>query len=118
MSSLNTTAYTPDATLSLYAPDELRQGARDIAQCVDVILSTQPGSDPLRVEFGTRYLDHIDTPVNVAAPRMVQEIIKALGRWEKRITVTAVTWVIVEHQIKYEVKWSSKYGDGFNILTL
>lgn len=118
MSSLITSAQTPDNTLSLYQADALSQGAKDIAQCIDVILSTQPGTDPFRSEFGTRYLDHIDTPVNLAAPRMLNEIVKAINRWEKRVTITAITYVILGQQIKYEVRWSSKYGDGFNILTL
>lgn len=118
MSSKITEATSADWQLSLASSDALVQGVNDISQCIEIILNTNPGSDPLRPTFGTRYLDHIDTPVNVAAPRMVNEIITAINTWEKRVTITNVSWRVVAEQIQYEISWTSKYGDGVNILAL
>lgn len=118
MSSLLSTVFSEDWQLSIAQPDALVQAASDVAQCIDLILRTQPGTDPLRPEFGTRYLDHIDAPVTVAAPRMVSEIITAIQRWEPRVTIDRVTWKVEGERVIYQVNWSSKYGPGVNILPL
>lgn len=107
-----------DWQLSLNAADAIVLGVDDIAQCIFLILNTQPGTDPLRPGFGTRYLDHIDSPINVAAPRMVNEIISAIQRWEKRVTITSVDWKASGSTVTYEISWTSKYGDGVNVLAL
>lgn len=118
MSSQITEVYSADWQLSLYQADELVQGAADVAQCIDIILNTQLGTDPLRPDFGTNYLDHIDKPVNVAAPGMVREIVTAISRWEKRVTINTVTWRVDEAKVTYQIEWSSKYGPGINIIAL
>lgn len=109
---------TTDWSLSTGAADELVVGIDDIAQCIDLILRTQPGTDPLRPKFGTRYIDHIDTPINIAAPRMVNEIVNAIELWEPRVVIREVKWSVVEAQVIYQVDWDSKYGAGTNIIPL
>lgn len=118
MSSKITEATSQDWQLALNSNDALVQGVNDISQCVQIILNTTPGSDPFRPTFGTNYLDHIDTPITVGAPRMVNEIVNAINTWEKRVTITSVNWRAVSEAVEYEISWTSKYGDGVNILAL
>jgi phage baseplate assembly protein W len=118
MSSTLDTVVSEDWQLSIQEPDALVQAGADISQCIDLILRTTPGTDPLRPEFGTRYLDHIDKPTPIAAPRIVTEIFTAIQRWEKRVTVERVTYRIEGERILYQVNWTSKYGQGINILPL
>lgn len=118
MSSSINNVISADWQLSIAQPDALVQELRDITQCIEIILKTVPGSDPLRPEFGTRYLDHIDKPAPVAAPLMVNEIITAIERWETRVTILAVNYKIEGSNIIYEISWSSAYGNGINILPL
>lgn len=69
-------------------PLKVVEGVDDIAQCVYVILTTIPGSDPLRQTFGSNVYKYIDRPMNEAQPRLIYEATEAIGRWEKRIEVT------------------------------
>ncbi len=118
MSSQYTSAISSDYSLSLYNRNALVQAQYDITQCIDIILNTQPGSDPFRPLFGTRYIDHLDTPVNVCAPNMVNEIVTAIERWEQRVKITSVTWKVDGSRVLYQIDWTSKYGRGVNILPL
>jgi phage baseplate assembly protein W len=110
--------FSPDWQLSNSTPNELVQGVDDITQCIDNILRTQPGTDPLRPTFGCRYIDHIDKPVTVAAPLIVNEIIDAITTWEKRVKIQVVNYRIEAENVIYEISWTSKYGDGVNIIPL
>lgn len=72
-------------------PLAIVEGAKDIMQCIYVILTTIPGSDPLRPTFGSNVYQYIDMPVNVAQPRLIYEATEAIKRWEKRVEVTRCT---------------------------
>lgn len=63
------------------------EGAEDIAQCVYIILTTVPGSDPLRPDFGSFVYQYLDRPMSEAQPMLIYEATTALARWEKRIEV-------------------------------
>ena len=118
MSSETTQAYSNDYQLSTAAPDALVQEIDDIRQCIETILNTQLGTDPMRPNFGTNYRNHIDGPNNVAPARMINDIIDAVTRWEDRITITNVTYLVKAEQTFYEISWSSRYGNGVNVLVL
>lgn len=111
------TVQSPDWQLSLNDSSALVEGLADISQCIDIVLNTQIGSDPMRPTFGTDYTS-IDSPVNVAAPNMVIAITNAIQRWETRATLQQVYYSIESENIVFSVKWTSKYGDGSNLLTL
>ena len=66
------------------------QGLDDVNQCVAIILSTPPGSDPLRPTFACDLAQFIDMPINLAYPHIVREVTQALETWEPRITVLAI----------------------------
>lgn len=62
----------------------------DLQQCVETILKTYPGQDALR-PFGSRILDHIDLPIQVARPLIIRDAVDAIALWEPRIQVQRVT---------------------------
>lgn len=62
----------------------------DINQAIRVILGTPIGSDPLRPDFGSDLAKYIDWPIDRATAHVVRETVKAIGRWEKRVTVKKV----------------------------
>lgn len=68
------------------------QGANDISQCMLIIIATRKGTDPFRPNFGSNIWNHIDQPLQVAAPAMVREIREAIGLWEPRVRVTKVEY--------------------------
>lgn len=80
------TIKSADWQIALDNPGEVAVDDRDIAQCIRIILTTVPGSDPLRPEFGARIDKFLDRPMNVALPRLVAEIRRAVLRWEPRVT--------------------------------
>jgi phage baseplate assembly protein W len=66
------------------------QGIADINQCIGIILSTPPGSDPLRPTFACDLWRLIDTPITVARPQLVREIVEGITKWEPRVRVLSV----------------------------
>ncbi len=66
------------------------QGLDDVNQCVMIILSTPPGSDPLRPTFACDLSQFIDMPISLAYPSVVREVTQALETWEPRIKVLSV----------------------------
>lgn len=66
------------------------QGIADINQCIGIILATPKGSDPLRPTFACDLWRWIDSPITVARPNLVREIVEAISRWEPRVRVISV----------------------------
>lgn len=87
--------------LSLKAPGQVTQGLNDVRQCVQIILTTTIGSDPLRPLFGSNIYTHIDKPVNIAAPLICAEILDCIGKWESRIIINRLVYDIVGSRIDF-----------------
>jgi phage baseplate assembly protein W len=66
------------------------QGAADVNQCLQIILTTPKGSDPLRPTFGADLFQFIDYPIKAAIPALVAEITDSITRWEPRIKLLSV----------------------------
>ncbi len=79
--------------ISIQNPDVLLSGTEDITQCVYLILSTIPGSDPLRPDFGSDLYKYLDKPLEENKPMMVYSIKEAVERWENRINVNRCEFV-------------------------
>jgi len=77
--------------LSVKMIGDVAEGIDDIRQCIQIILTTTKGSDPLRPLFGSNIWQHIDKPVNVAPALISSEIIDALVKWEPRIILNSIT---------------------------
>lgn len=87
-----------DWSLALDAPGkpgsglgQVVEGMADINQCVQIILTTPKGSDPLRPTFGANLWQFIDYPIDAAIPAIVREVTEAITLWEPRVTLTRVT---------------------------
>lgn len=74
----------------------VEEGLADIRQCLDIILRTQKGTDPLRPQFGSDIFQYVDKPVTVAIPNIIRAIIEATQIWEQRVTIRRVKYQMVE----------------------
>jgi len=69
----------------------LTHGEDDIAQAIELILSTMPGERPMRPEFGCEVHDLVFDTIDAAMVGKVDAAIRAaLDRWEPRVEVTAI----------------------------
>jgi len=66
------------------------EGLNDISQCIQIILTTPKGTDPLRPTFGSDLWQFIDYPINAAIPHMVREVFEAIEIWEPRVNLLSV----------------------------
>lgn len=87
--------------MSIKNPGGVTQGLNDVRQCVQIILTTTQGSDPLRPLFGSNIYQHIDKPVTIAAPLICAEILDCIGKWEQRITIQRLVYDIIGHRIEF-----------------
>jgi phage baseplate assembly protein W len=67
------------------------QGVADVNQCIQIILTTPKGSDPLRPTFGADLWKFLDAPINAAISAIVTEVTTAITQWEPRVKLTSVT---------------------------
>lgn len=72
------------------------QGVDEISQSMLNVLLTYPGSDILRPDFGSGIYEHIAAPINIAAPLMAAAIKTDITRWEPRVKVIDVTYLLQE----------------------
>jgi phage baseplate assembly protein W len=70
---------------------EVVQGTADVNQCIQIILFTPKGADPLRPTFGTDIWQYIDYPISAATAAIVREVTLAITLWEPRVTLVKVT---------------------------
>ena len=77
--------------LSTQGIGQIVQGFNHVGQCINLVMNTQKGSDPLRPDFGVDLLAYIDGPVNSAIPALINEIRDQIGRYEKRATILSIT---------------------------
>jgi hypothetical protein len=80
-----------DWSLKLGTIGAVVEGIDDIDQCIAIILTTPPGSDPLRPTFGADLWSYIDNPISVAIPSIVREVSAAITMWEPRVTLQSVS---------------------------
>ena len=64
-----------------------------VEQCIEIILTTPKGSDPLRPTFGTDLWRFIDNPIGFAVPAIVREVTGSISMWEPRVTLQSVSVV-------------------------
>jgi phage baseplate assembly protein W len=65
-------------------------GLDEVAQGIDILFATLPGSVPLLPEYGFDWLKYMDRPINSVLRRMERDMIMALRRWKSRIDVLAL----------------------------
>lgn len=92
-------------SISIKGQGEVEQGFNDINQCIQIIVSTQKGTDPLRPSFGCDMWRFMDYGINEAAPLMVREILDAVATWETRIEITDVVYALQKDAVEFTIKW-------------
>lgn len=104
ISSITSTQWT----FSIKGKGAIVQGLDSIKQCVYLILTTEPGTDPLRLDFGCGVIQYIDKPTTLAIPKMIKEISSSLYKWEPRIENIKVSQVEKIEQTTFKVSYSIK----------
>lgn len=61
----------------------------EVAQNVGIIIASAKFSVPLDRDFGTSH-SQIDTPINLAQPRLIMEIIDAVEKYEPRAEIISI----------------------------
>ncbi|MCO5238875.1 MAG: GPW/gp25 family protein [Chitinophagaceae bacterium] len=98
-----------DWQLSTVGVGAVAQGVQDVRQCIDTILRTTPGTDPLRPQFGSNIYQYVSKPVNVAVPGVVKAIIDALDLWENRVELQKVSHYLDTTEGKSQLKFTITY---------
>ncbi len=82
----------------------IAEGLASLRQCIDIILRTSIGSDPLRPLFGSNVYKYQDAPIDRSIPNIKKSIIEALSIWEKRIKVVSINHILAEAgHVEYEI---------------
>jgi phage baseplate assembly protein W len=78
----------PDQNGELAYPSALAESVR---QQLQVILSTRPGEQLMRPDFGAGLTDFLGEPDDITTRRRVYDrVIESIGRWEPRVEVNRV----------------------------
>lgn len=100
-----------DWSMSLANPGEIVTDLQDIEQCILIICTTVRGSDPLRPEFGSNIVRHLDRPRNVGVPNIVIEIAEAIEIWETRAVLNAITYSFEQPEhVTFFIDWQTLDG--------
>jgi hypothetical protein len=93
------------------------EGIDDVNQCIEIILTTPKGSDPLRPTFGADLWEYIDFPVSAAIAAIVREVTDAVTLWEPRVNVLEATAEPAEDapsqagaHLRVTVRWELRLG--------
>lgn len=106
MTTLSEAIGTQFFQLSTVGAGALAVGVEDVRQCIDIILRTIPGSDPMRPLFGCYAYRFVDKPIGVAIPNVKKEIYEALDLWEPRIRVKLITHQLSDtSQLQFTVNY-------------
>ena len=103
MATLHPDIKTKNWQISSVGVGYIAEGLADIRQCLDLLLRTQKGSDPLRPDFGCDVFQYVDKPLTYAIPNIIRNIIESIEIWEKRVTLHKVTYEIEESHVKFFV---------------
>lgn len=92
---------------SLKGFGEIVQDIADINQCIQIILLTRKGTDPLRPEFGCGVFDYVDKPANKVGD-IILAVNDALLKFEPRIDVVKIIPEFIGFDLKVTIKWKFK----------
>lgn len=109
---------SPVWTVSISGGGAIAEGIEAIRQCIDIIIRTTKGSDPLRPEFGSDVYKYQDKPVSIAIPNVKKAILEAIEIWEQRVTVTNITHSSNKSQLFFNINYRLKDTELSDSLTL
>lgn len=90
---------------------EIVETIDDIKQSIQIILTTQLGSDRLRPDFGVDILAYLDKPAASHLPALIRAAAQAIQLWEPRIDNVGVVGRLDCARAILTVTWRIK---GFN----
>ncbi len=99
-------------SLSIDDQNNIVEGLSDIDQCIRIILTTIPGTDPLRPGFGCPLHVYVDQPSSIAIPNMIREIGTSIELYEPRAEIINITVQQIEAQVIFSIFWTSSYGEN------
>lgn len=94
---------TKNWQISTVGAGYIAEGLADIRQCLDLLLRTQRGSDPLRPDFGCDIYQYMGIPVTVAIPNIKRAIIDAILIWEKRVVLKSIRHEVDVSHVKFYI---------------
>lgn len=80
-----------DSQINLFTKNLIEE----VTQNVQMILISPKYSVPLDRDFGTSH-KQLDTPVNVAQPKLIMEIVDAIEKYEPRVEITKINFKVDE----------------------
>lgn len=81
--------------MSISGNGQVAEGIEAIRQCIDLIVRTTKGTDPLRPEFGSDVYKYQDLPVNLSIPRIKKALLDAISLWEPRVKISSIAGSLV-----------------------
>lgn len=118
MSTLYPDIKTKNWQISTAGIGIIAQGLADIRQCIDLLLRTQKGTDPLRPDFGSDIFQYVDKPLNFAIPNIKQAIVNAVNQWETRVTVDSIRDEINESNVIFFITYKLVDEELIDLLVL
>jgi phage baseplate assembly protein W len=103
---------TQNWSISSNEQGEIVSDIEDINQCIYIILTTIPGTDPLNLLFGCGVWEYVDQPANIAVPNMIREIGAAIAEFEPRANVSKIKYELDISQNTLTIFWYSVYGES------
>jgi uncharacterized protein len=82
---------------------DVSEGIDDLRQCIQTILTTTKGSDPMRPLFGSDIWRFIDTPVTTAVANISAEIIDSVSKWESRVNVEKLVYDVTGSRMDFSL---------------
>lgn len=106
-----------DSQASLEGYGQVKQGAQSISQSILIAISNRKGSDPFRPTFGSDIWEHIDRPINEAAPLISSAIRKSVDAWVPEIDLSDIEYKLDDPDVTgqynsaiFSVYWKLKGG--------
>lgn len=76
--------------LSIQGGGAIAEGLASIRQCIDLIVRTTKGTDPLRPLFGSDMYKYVDYPIDKSIPLIKKAILESIALWEGRVNITSI----------------------------
>ncbi len=109
---------SPVWSYSIAGSGTIAEGIAAIRQCIDIIIRTTKGTDPLRPLFGSDVYKYQDAPVNVAIPNIKKAILEAIEIWETRVTISKIIHRVDLGHVFFDIHYKLKDQNLTDALTV
>jgi phage baseplate assembly protein W len=109
---------TKNWQLSTVGIGMIAEGLEDIRQCLEILLRTQKGTDPLRPQFGCDISQFIDRPITIAIPNIIRAMIEAIEIWETRVTIKKIRYEIEVSRVRFFITCGLVDGELIDLILL